>query len=305
MSKSDDRNLELKVGIFVLTGLLVAGGLVVQFGRLGEGLQKTYEVQVVFPDASGLYKGAEVLMSGARIGRVAASPHLLADQTGVLVYLSISVPNEIPKGSAFQLGTSGLLGDKFVQVQPPPPKERGGAMLQHGELVQGESPAGLNELTRDGREVLDELKLATQGLRELINRVNGKLLNDQNTGSIATTLQNIESSTRDLSAFTKKLDGWGTTAEKVLEDLSKASTAASGLMDGGNRLIRDLQAGHGLLATLLNDEKLSANVKALVENLRERGVLFYRDQSGSGRGGGSVYIRREAPAERGRPGRHN
>jgi phospholipid/cholesterol/gamma-HCH transport system substrate-binding protein len=279
MSKSDEKHLEFKVGIFVLIGLLVVGGLIVQFGRLGEGFQKTYRIQVVFPDASGLYKGAEVLMSGARIGRVAASPELLDDQTGVLVYLKLYAENQIPKSSTIRVGTNGLLGDKFVQVWPPPPEERGNEFIMPGDRIMGQREPGLDELTRDGREVMKEMKLATQNIRDVLLRVNRQLLNDQNTASIATTLQNIESSTRDLSTFTKKLDGWGNTAGKALEDFSDASKSASELLDGGNKLVDEARTGKGVLATLLNDQELANNLRALVENLKERGVLFYKDRA--------------------------
>ena len=62
---------ELKVGVFVFIGLAMIGALVVQFGRLGEGLKTYYTVTIRFADASGLLKGSDVLLAGARIGKVA------------------------------------------------------------------------------------------------------------------------------------------------------------------------------------------------------------------------------------------
>ena len=61
-----DRGLELKVGIFVAIGLSILAALVVQFGRLGEGIKSYYGLTVHFTDASGLLKGADVLMGGAK-----------------------------------------------------------------------------------------------------------------------------------------------------------------------------------------------------------------------------------------------
>src|SRR5436190_23736783 len=65
-----DRTLELKVGIFVAIGLTMIAGFVVKFGRLGEGFKTYYDLTIRFKDASGLLKGSDVLLSGARIGRV-------------------------------------------------------------------------------------------------------------------------------------------------------------------------------------------------------------------------------------------
>jgi hypothetical protein len=38
------------------------------------------------------------------------------------------------------------------------------------------------------------------------------------------------------------------------------------------------ETGNGPIATLLNDPQLSQNLKVFVANLREHGVLFYKDK---------------------------
>src|SRR5438876_136907 len=64
-----ERGLEFKVGAFVFVGLAMLGALVVQFGRLGEGLRTYYPLTVRFNDASGLLKGSDVLLAGAKESR--------------------------------------------------------------------------------------------------------------------------------------------------------------------------------------------------------------------------------------------
>ena len=71
-----DRGLELKVGMFVFVGLAVLAALVVQFGRLGEGFKSYYDLTVHFPMRAGCSKGSDVLMGGAKIGRVSGRPRL-------------------------------------------------------------------------------------------------------------------------------------------------------------------------------------------------------------------------------------
>jgi phospholipid/cholesterol/gamma-HCH transport system substrate-binding protein len=82
-----DHGLELKVGIFVFVGLAILAALVVEFGRLGEGYKTYYDVTVHFVDASGLLKGSDVLMGGAKIGRVSGAPRLVTTGRGVEVPL--------------------------------------------------------------------------------------------------------------------------------------------------------------------------------------------------------------------------
>src|SRR5207253_7053383 len=100
-----DRALELKVGIFVAIGLAVIGGFVVKFGRLGGGFKIYYDLTIRFKDASGLLKGSDVVLSGAKIGRVSGGPRVLGG--GVAVALRSYEYVELPKGGQFTVGGWG------------------------------------------------------------------------------------------------------------------------------------------------------------------------------------------------------
>src|SRR5947208_11480335 len=115
-----ERGLEFKVGIFVFVGLAMVGALLVQFGRLGEGFKTYYALTVRFDDASGLLKGTDVLLSGARIGKVAGGPRLVREGGGVAVPLKIYDYVKVPEGTKFKVGSSGLLGYRLVNVTIPP-----------------------------------------------------------------------------------------------------------------------------------------------------------------------------------------
>src|ERR1700736_3207637 len=114
-----EKTLELKVGTFVLVGLAVLAALVVQFGRVGEGFKTYYGLTVRFPDASGLLKGSDVLLAGAKIGHVSDGPRLAESGQGVEVPVRIFDYVKIPAGSRFTVGSSGLLGDRFVAITAP------------------------------------------------------------------------------------------------------------------------------------------------------------------------------------------
>jgi phospholipid/cholesterol/gamma-HCH transport system substrate-binding protein len=71
---TERKGTELFVGLFLIIGFSVIAVMVVMFGRFGESLTKFYEITVEFPNASGLIKGADVLLAGRRIGHVAEAP---------------------------------------------------------------------------------------------------------------------------------------------------------------------------------------------------------------------------------------
>src|SRR6201987_1598214 len=130
-----ERGLEFKVGIFVFVGLAMLGALVVQFGRLGEGVKTYYALTVRFTDASGLLKGSDVLLAGGRIGKVSGGPRMVREGQGVDVPLKIYEYIKIPEGSKFTVGSSGLLGDRFVTVTMPPGKPT--KYLQKDAYIEG------------------------------------------------------------------------------------------------------------------------------------------------------------------------
>src|SRR6202043_1820081 len=115
-----ERGSEFKVGRFVFVGMAMLGALVVQFGRLREGFKTYYGLTVRFNEGSGLLKGSHVLLAGARIGKVSGGPRLAREGGGVDVPLKIYDYVKVPAESKFTVGSSGLLGDRFVNVTMPP-----------------------------------------------------------------------------------------------------------------------------------------------------------------------------------------
>src|SRR5881409_416649 len=144
-----ERGLEFKVGVFVFVGLAMLGALVVQFGRLGEGFKTYYPLTVRFADASGLLKGTDVLLAGARIGKVAGGPRLVREGGGVVVPLKIYDNIKIPEGTKFTVGSSGLLGDRFVNVVMPPGQPK--AFLAPNTHISGVRETGIDDLTHRRR----------------------------------------------------------------------------------------------------------------------------------------------------------
>src|SRR5438477_7256270 len=173
-----EKTLELKVGAFVFVGLAVLAALVVQFGRVGEGFKTYYGLTVRFPDASGLLKGSDVLLAGAKIGRVSAGLRLAKSGQGVDVPLRIFDYVRIPTGSKFAVGSSGLLGDRFVTVSIPQgePTE----FIPKNSMVEGTRETGLDDLTREGGFVMTDLRTAIQNVNASVTRLNDQALSPEN-----------------------------------------------------------------------------------------------------------------------------
>src|SRR5947207_4134760 len=164
-----ERGLEFKVGAFVFVGLAMLGALVVQFGRLGEGFKTYYAITVRFTDASGLLKGSDVLLAGAKIGQVAAGPRMVREGHGVDVALKLYDYVKIPRESKFSVGSSGLLGDRFVNVTMPPGQPK--AYLSSNAYVTGTRESGIDDLTREGGALVADMRGAVQNINGTFTRL--------------------------------------------------------------------------------------------------------------------------------------
>ncbi|MCY4229700.1 MAG: outer membrane lipid asymmetry maintenance protein MlaD [Alphaproteobacteria bacterium] len=107
--------LETIIGAAVL---LAAGAFVFfAYSTADLGRSGGYEVTAEFDNIGGLAVGADVRMSGIKIGAV--SEQNLDTQTfAALVTLSIDSSIKLPTDSSVKIASESLLGGKYVQVTP-------------------------------------------------------------------------------------------------------------------------------------------------------------------------------------------
>ncbi|MEJ5242324.1 MAG: outer membrane lipid asymmetry maintenance protein MlaD [Desulfomicrobiaceae bacterium] len=106
------------VGIFVLLGLLAAGYLTLNLGNTALFARGMYTISAHFGSVSGLRVGSTVEISGVPVGKVA---DIQLDQEQFYqarVVMQIHNAIRIPTDSSAAIKTSGLIGDKYVQIIP-------------------------------------------------------------------------------------------------------------------------------------------------------------------------------------------
>jgi phospholipid/cholesterol/gamma-HCH transport system substrate-binding protein len=280
----NEKSLELKVGGFVMLGFAALAALVVQFGRVGEGFKTYYGLTVRFPDASGLLKGSDVLLAGAKIGRVSDGPRLAQSGQGVEVPLRIYDYVKIPDGSKFTVGSSGLLGDRFVAVTMPPGPPS--SYVGKNSTIDGTRETGLDDLQREGGFLVSDLRGAVQNVNTTISRLNDQALSPENMQNLKASVENLNAATAALAESSKKIDGvlgkadetMGS-AKKAADDVQVAIADARKTIQAATEVMNEATHGKGLLPALLTNQDLARDLRALVSNLRAHGVLFYRDSA--------------------------
>jgi phospholipid/cholesterol/gamma-HCH transport system substrate-binding protein len=279
-----ERGLEFKVGAFVFVGLAMLGALVVQFGRLGEGFKTYYPITVRFNDASGLLKGSDVLLAGAKIGKVADGPHMVREGNGVDVPLKIYDYIKIPEGSKITVGSSGLLGDRFVNVTLPPGQPK--KFIAPKSYIVGSRATGIDDLTREGGQLVTDLRTTVQNINTTVTRLNEEALSSGTMQNWKASIEHLNATTQSLSESSRKLEGVVDKADSAVTSIRKDADDMQGVIadarktvQSATQVFREATHGNGLLAALLTNQDLANDLRALISNLRAHGVLFYRDSA--------------------------
>jgi phospholipid/cholesterol/gamma-HCH transport system substrate-binding protein len=113
MSRSPAR--DFLVGCFVLAGLAAVAYLSISVGGLSYSGPGGLTLYASFDQIGGLKVRAPVVISGVKVGQVAAitlDPNFRARVT-----LDLDASLEIPADTSASIMTSGILGDRYVSLQ--------------------------------------------------------------------------------------------------------------------------------------------------------------------------------------------
>jgi phospholipid/cholesterol/gamma-HCH transport system substrate-binding protein len=133
---------ETVVGIFVVIGLVCIGYMTVKLGNVGFFGDNSYSLFAKFSTVTGLREGNPVNMLGLEIGKV---QKFTMDQENqqVLVEFKINKGIEIYDDAIASVKTEGLIGDKYVAVDPG----GGGDLLANGDTITDtNSPTDIMDL---------------------------------------------------------------------------------------------------------------------------------------------------------------
>ena len=135
-------SLETSVGIFMFIGIVCIGYLAIHLGKIGWIGNDHYELHATFQSVSGLMAGADVEMSGVKVGQI-GSITLDQEKQAASVRLKIRDRIILTDDVIASVKTAGLIGDKYISLLP------GGSdlVLKPGDTItETESAVDLEDL---------------------------------------------------------------------------------------------------------------------------------------------------------------
>ena len=270
-------NPAAKVGVVtVIAGLLFLLSIS-QIGRFGR--EEGDEIRISFASVSGLQERAPVHLAGVPIGFVKKLE--LGDNNQVVATIKLTRPDVSlyrnrnvetdPEGSNYAYTITGnLLGDKWVEIKPGP-VQPGEEALTNGALVIGEEPVTLDDLAREGSEVMNELRDSVGALNNLVadEKFQGDIkLTVENFREISGNLKGVSADTKVMvSGLTQRVTRLSDALETVVTHVDETVLA---FQDDAQTVGKDLKSFSGTASRMMR--KNQPHVETLVMNLRDTSV---------------------------------
>jgi phospholipid/cholesterol/gamma-HCH transport system substrate-binding protein len=273
---------QLRVGIFVLVGLLILGFLILNATGDFNPFERKIRLKARFATADGLREGAEVQLAGVTIGKVEEVKLLPPDSPEDARVEATLIVEEIFDGkpiserirtdsTAQLIATSILANDKMINITPGSPK---GQNISEDAVLNSTESMSINQLTQTGNELLQQINKMSVPTNEILNKANrgegtlGRVINDESLyNNLDATVGETKLTMTKLQNTLDRVNTGEGSAGKLLNDPQ--------LYDNLNQTVaqleaisRDLRAGRGTAGKLFSDDALYNDTRAAIADLR-------------------------------------
>ena len=283
---------ETKVGIFVTVILAI---LIVSTFYMGgiTFIQSGFRVNVIFDSTTDLKVGAKVKYGGAvNIGKV--KKIFLTEDKRINVELLIEKGREVNNDAYISVITSGMMGEKFVNVNGGTPKA---PIIKEGDVLIGKSGGGIDAAMEGINQASAELKDVLKALNSIVSGVDKSVMGSvenvnqltkvtkeivsKNEPAIAKSVANFEKASEDISAATANIQELTTQLNKIVKDvdksnvpdtmanLNKISVKLDETVTALDAAAKKIDKGDGTLSVLINDKKMAEDLKGIVKELKD------------------------------------
>ena len=265
--------LQIRIGAFILSGLLVFFAIIYLLGAQGRYFERKYDLVAEFTEVGGLIEGATVRLAGVQIGRVTAVE--LPEQPGGKVRVTLTIARRfserVRRDSEAKISTQGLLGDKIVEISMG---TTAAPALKPGEILATRESVELQQMFKAGAETLQTVRELAGSLKATAERVD-RIAKEVETGKglVHALIYDEPQALTRLNAILTRTQGLLARAEQgdhavgvlLSPESGKSVRALLAAMDAIGRTAEKLEARDNLLSALLHDPQY----KTVADDLRD------------------------------------
>jgi len=236
----------VKLGSFVLGGLLFLVLLLYMIGRNSNLFGKTYVLKARFENIQGLVAGNNVRFSGIHAGTVKKVKILNDTVIEVTMIIETKMQSIIRKTALVSIGTDGLVGNKVVNIVP---SHIPGEFAVEGDILPVKKAIATDDMLQTLYKTNNDVAVIAADLKTTVQRINNssalwRLLNDDAIPrELRTAVANIRSATGKAGNMVNNLDA----------------------------IVTDVKNGKGSIGALLTDTAFAKNLNEAVLKIRSVG----------------------------------
>lgn len=236
----------VRLGAFVLSGLLFLVLLLYMIGRNQSLFGSNYILKARFINVQGLIPGNNVRYSGIQTGTVKDIDIINDTTIEISMMIDTKMKDIIRKDAIVSIGSDGLVGNKVVNIVPG---KIHAELAKDGELLDSKNPIDTDAILKTLSKTNQDVAEIVSGLKITVERINS-----------STALWSVladESLPADLRQ----------SAVNIRKATSKAGIMANDL----NLIISEVKSGKGAVGVLLRDTSFANNLNQAVLKLKEVG----------------------------------
>ena len=286
----------VKLGVFVLAGLLFLILLLYMIGRNDSLFGSNFKLRARFENVQGLSSGNNVRYAGIQVGTVKSVSIVNDTSIEVTMHIETRMMKIIRKNAVASIGTEGIMGNKVLNISPV----RGDApLVEENDELPVDKKTGMDDMWQTLSKTNNDIAFIADQLKQTVTRINNskalwQLLDDEQLApDIKQSVKNIRVATARANDGVGYLEGIladikqgkgslgriiadSTMAIEIQAAIVKigrvgedADSLANQLRQLAQKVDDDLQHGPGTANALLNDTAMARNLTRTMENLRQ------------------------------------
>ncbi len=244
MAKQTVNNI--KLGAFVLTGLLALIVGLYMIGRDTSIFSNNYKLYARFENSQGLTAGNNIRYSGIQVGTVKKVSILNDTLIEVTMLIEEKMKKFIHHTDLVSISTDGLMGNRIVNITPG---KDGSALAKEGDILVTKRAISTDEML----EILDKtnrnIAIVSEGLKTTVEHINSSkalwdiLENETLPANITASLNNIRIASANANQMVKDIQG----------------------------IITDVKEGKGSMGKMLTDTAFAYNLNEAINKIKLAG----------------------------------
>lgn len=285
-------NQKVKLGVFVILGLLLFIAAVYFIGNKKNMFAETSELTAVFTNVNGLQVGNNVRYSGINVGTVRAIEMENDTTIRVGMIMKTKILKHIKKDAVAIISSDGLVGNMIININPGRNSKES---VRPGDIIKTYSRVKTDDMMETLSVTNENAALLTADLLKISRQIiqgkgtMGVLLNDTLIAKdLKQTLHYIKITTKGTAESVQKLNQLITSLQNdtnvigVLNDtivagqlkrtvghLDQSSAQLQVVLTNLNETVTNIKEGDGALNYLSNDPKLVRQIDSTMTNLNE------------------------------------